>query len=74
MLANERTLLSYARTAIGLVAAGVSSLHFLDGDAFDLAGWALVAGGLAVQGIGTVRYWRMRRVLRAAVGEDAGPR
>jgi putative membrane protein len=48
-LANERTLLAYQRTAIGLVAAAVAVAHFLEESdlALALAGLLLVSGAVA---------------------------
>jgi putative membrane protein len=57
-LANERTLLAYVRTAVALVAAGASSIHFLEGVAVDLIGGALIAAGVLVQLVGFRRYRR----------------
>jgi putative membrane protein len=63
-LANERTLLAYVRTAIALVAAGASSIHFLEGLLVDVLGWILVAAGVGTQGIGLWRYRRARAMMR----------
>lgn len=57
-LANERTLLAYQRTAIGLIAGAVAIVHFLDdNDVFTvtLAAILLVSGGVAAVG-GYTRY------------------
>jgi putative membrane protein len=58
-LANERTFLAYERTAIGLVAAAVATLHLLQGWTYQLLGVLLLAAG-AVAAIGG--YARFRRV------------
>lgn len=62
-LANERTLLAYQRTGIGLIAAGVGVSHFLEHGAlaYVLALLLLVTGLIAVGG----GYWRYRRTARA---------
>jgi putative membrane protein len=64
-LANERTLLAYQRTAIGLIAAAVAVVHFLDDDvlAFSLAGVLLASGGVAALG-GYQRYRAADRAIR----------
>jgi putative membrane protein len=64
-LANERTLLAYQRTAIGLVAAAVAVAHFLDNDALELAmaGVLLVSGAVAAVG-GYLRYREADRAIR----------
>ena len=65
-LANERTLLAYIRTAIALVAAGGSSIHFLEGVLPDVLGWLLIAAGAATQAIGLWRFRRVRTLMRAS--------
>jgi putative membrane protein len=59
-LANERTLLAYQRTAIGLMAAAIAVVHFF-GDGvlvFLLAATLVVTGGIAAVG----GYFQFRRV------------
>lgn len=65
-LANERTLLAFVRTAIALVAAGASSIHFLEGDALDALGWVFIAAGVATIVLGAVRFRRVRSLLAEA--------
>jgi putative membrane protein len=64
-LANERTLLAYQRTAIGLVAAAVAVVHFLDDEALALALSVvlLVSGAVAAVG-GYRRYQAADRAIR----------
>jgi putative membrane protein len=64
-LANERTLLAYQRTAIGLIAAAVAVVHFLDNEviALVLAGILLLSGGVAAVG-GYERYLAADRAIR----------
>jgi putative membrane protein len=64
-LANERTLLAYQRTAIGLIAAAVAVAHVLDdnGLALWLSGILLVSGGIAAIG-GYRRYRAADRAIR----------
>jgi putative membrane protein len=56
-LANERTLLAYQRTSIGLVGAAVAVAHFLEDDALALvlAAMRLFCGALSAVG-GYQRY------------------
>ena len=59
-LANERTLLAYQRTAIGLMAAAIAVVHFF-GDGvlvFLLAATLIVTGAIAAVG----GYFQFRRV------------
>ena len=62
-LANERTLLAYVRTALGLVAGGVVLLQLIPGVLAGGGGLALVATGLVVVVIGTVRFRKVQRRL-----------
>ncbi len=73
-LANERTLLAYQRTAIGLIAAAVAVAHFLDNDvlAVIIAAVLLVSGGIAAIG-GYVRYVEADRAIREGRPLPSGP-
>jgi putative membrane protein len=64
-LANERTLLAYQRTAIGLIAAAVAVVHFLDEEvlALVLAGILLASGAVAAVG-GLLRFHAADRAIR----------
>jgi putative membrane protein len=72
-LANERTLLAYQRTAIGLVAAAVAVAHFLDDGplALTMAGVLLISGGIAAVG-GYRRYLAADRAIREGRPLPAG--
>lgn len=63
-LANERTLLAYQRSAIGLMAAAVAIAHFFGDDVLVLvlAFALLAAGGVAAVG-GYLRYRQVDRDL-----------
>jgi putative membrane protein len=73
-LANERTLLAYERTAIGLVAAGLAAVHLLDAEAFEqvLAALLLAAGAVAVVG-GYLRFRRVEAAIAAGRPLPANP-
>jgi uncharacterized membrane protein YidH (DUF202 family) len=62
-LSIERTVLSYVRTALSLGAAGLGLVFLLDGLLTDVAGWFLVAVGIVVLVVGTLRSARSRRSL-----------
>ncbi|MFN3597111.1 MAG: DUF202 domain-containing protein [Rubricoccaceae bacterium] len=72
-LANERTLLSYARTAMGLAAGGVSLLHFLDGSWTEPVGLLLLLLAFPVLGVGVWRYVRVRHTLHGLCSTDRVP-
>jgi putative membrane protein len=64
-LANERTLLAYQRTAIGLVGAAVAVAHFLEDEVLAplLAGVLLLTGAAAAVG-GYQRYRAADKAIR----------
>lgn len=62
-LANERTLMSYVRTALAFFIGGASALHFLDSLATDVLGVILIALGTLTFAAGGWRYiWYRRRI------------
>ncbi|MFL6022939.1 MAG: YidH family protein [Marmoricola sp.] len=71
-LANERTLLAYQRTSIGLIGAAVAVAHFLDDNttALVLAGLLLACGAFSAIG-GYQRYLAADRAIRE--GRPLGP-
>jgi putative membrane protein len=73
-LANERTLLAYQRTSIGLMAAGIAVVHFFGDDAlvFVLAAVLVVSGVIASVG-GYLQYRRVDTAIREGRTIDSGP-
>jgi len=63
-LANQRTVLSYMRTALTLFVAGVSFIQFFDSLILEIVGWAFVPMGLSTMAIGIYRYNVVRRRMR----------
>jgi putative membrane protein len=73
-LANERTLLAYQRTAIGLMAAAIAVIHFF-GDStlvFLLAAALIVTGGVAAVG-GYLHYRTIDAAIRQGRAVGQGP-
>lgn len=65
LLANERTLLAWVRTALTLLAVGVGVLQFgTDVGARRLIATFLVFLGGVAGALGTTRYWRADRAIR----------
>lgn len=65
LLANERTLLAWVRTALTLLAVGVGVLQFgTDVGARRLVATFLVFLGGVAGALGTARYWRADRAIR----------
>ncbi len=75
-LANERTLLAYLRTSIGLIGAAVAVAHFLedDGLALALAVFLVIGGAVAAIG-GYRRFQQADQAIRAGtpLGNDLTP-
>jgi putative membrane protein len=73
-LANERTLLAYQRTAIGLMAAAIAVVHFF-GDGllvFLLAAALILTGAIAAVG-GYVQFRRVDAAMREGRPIGSGP-
>lgn len=62
LLANEATLLAYVRSALTLIIAGVTFIHFFDQGWLPWLGMAFVPLGLAT---GLLGAWRFRRMQSA---------
>jgi putative membrane protein len=62
-LANERTLLSYFRMTIGLVATGVGMIGILEMAWAHILGWCCLAMIPVVLTIGVRRYLKVRKKL-----------
>lgn len=74
-MANERTLLSYVRTALALAAAGIALVHVFSDPTIVLIGWLLVPVGALLLLFGTTRFRRGQRHVAAfleARGDDQG--
>ena len=61
VLANERTLMSFIRTAVALAAAGASLLHFFDSLVTAIGGVLLIILAVAALAWGLKRYFHYRR-------------
>lgn len=73
-LANERTLLAYQRTAIGLMGAAIAVAHFFGDSALVLlfAGALLLTAVFAAVG-GYLHFRRVDHAIRTGTTIDAGP-
>jgi putative membrane protein len=63
-LANERTFLSYVRTALAIAAAGGSIIHFLDSLAWNVFGVLLLITAVITLGWGIYQFQRYNRRLK----------
>lgn len=64
ILANERTFLSYQRTALTLAVAGFSFIKFFDHQLLSILGWFFLPSALITVILGIVRYVKMRDLIR----------
>ena len=64
ILANERTFLSYQRTALTLAVAGFSLIKFFDSDILTLVGWVFIPSAVITVVLGILRYVKMRDLIR----------
>ncbi|WMJ73296.1 DUF202 domain-containing protein [Cytophagaceae bacterium ABcell3] len=63
VMANERTLLSYANTSLALLVPGVSFLHFTDSVILGMIGVLFIPLSLMVFFWGFVRYRKKKKVI-----------
>ncbi len=59
-LANERTLLAYLRSAVALVLAGLTIIHFASQGWFQILGVVCLPAGVVTGVLGAIRYRNMR--------------
>ncbi len=72
-LANERTFMSYLRTALAFVIGGASAIHFLGGVEVEVAGAALIVAGAVTFTVGMWRYLLYRRRIAGVLAEMPPP-
>jgi putative membrane protein len=72
-LANERTLLSWLRTALMLLVSGVTLLKLFEGVAvMEVTGALLIPASFVTAGLGVRRYLRSRTLIEAADKDEQG--
>ncbi len=64
-LANRRTLMSYIRTSIGLTAAAIGLIHFIDEPWLSHVGWGLLPLAVICLLVGLDDYHRVRKSIDA---------
>ncbi|MFH1049757.1 MAG: DUF202 domain-containing protein [bacterium] len=64
ILANERTFLSYQRTAITLFIAGLSFVKFFDAHWIIIIGWIFMPVSIVTIFLGIFRYVRMSSLIK----------
>ena len=63
ILANERTFLSFQRTAVTFVVSGFSFIKFFDLAWMEIVGWLLIPASLVTIILGTFRYMKMKKII-----------
>lgn len=69
LLANERSFLSYIRTALTLVIAGVTLIKFFGEGITEILGWGLIVFGTLLFFSGAVRYETNEEVIKRINGQ-----
>ncbi|OGU16330.1 MAG: hypothetical protein A2X61_05195 [Ignavibacteria bacterium GWB2_35_12] len=64
ILANERTYLSYQRTAITILIAGLTFIRFFDVLWIEIIGWFFLPAAFVTMLLGTYRYAKMRDLIK----------
>jgi putative membrane protein len=62
-MANERTLLAYVRTALGLIAIGVPAVWLFDKAVIQALGVISLIAGTAFLGIGIRRFLTLKAMI-----------
>jgi putative membrane protein len=62
-LSNERTFLSYIRTALAVFLTGATLIKFYNSLVLTIVGWGMLGAGLFIFGVGLLRYRRIKRRL-----------
>jgi putative membrane protein len=65
-LSNERTLLAYLRSALTLVIAGLTFIHFVSSGYLHVVGFLCLPFGVCAGAYGYARYQRMKKMIEAA--------
>src|SRR5690606_1481870 len=72
VLANERTALAYARTALAMVIIGGTAIKFFTQWHMWIAGGVFLAAAAVVAAIGARRYMQTARSLATALEQQTG--
>lgn len=72
VMANERTLLAYGRSALALVVVGGTCIKFFAAPWIQVVGGVLMAAGALLAGWGWHRYSRAKQLLAAALERETG--
>lgn len=62
--ANERTLLSYVRTALTMFVAGITFVRFFGAQTYVMIGYGFIPVSIIIMITGIYRYNRMRKIIK----------
>jgi len=71
-LANERTLLSYARTSLYLIVGGIALIKVEQFDNTKAIGIVVIVGSAFLFAFGIYRYVRLRQKIKAQISKQIG--
>lgn len=71
-LANERTLLSYARTSLYLIVGGVALIKVERFDNTKAIGVVVIIGSAFLFAFGIYRYVKLRKKIKAQINKQVG--
>ncbi len=66
MLANRRTYLSFIRSSLSMLAAGIAAIKVFDHVLFGILGWGLIAASMALGFHGYISHRQTTKVIREA--------
>ena len=61
ILSNERNLLAYIRTALAVLVAGVTLIHFFESHILRVFGWTFIPVGIGILLVGFQRYRKVKQ-------------
>ena len=65
-LANERTFLAYLRSAVALMLAGLSIIHFSAKGWYIITGFASIPFAILIAIVGLIRYKKIKKQIKSA--------
>lgn len=70
-LANERTLLTYVRSSLYLIIAGIAFLNVKDFEQIPYLGYLCLGFSGILFVIGIIRYWQLKKQIKIVYKKDA---
>ena len=70
IMANERTLLAFLRTALGFFLGGTAMIKYLNHPFFEGLGWVFIGVAPVLLAWGLYRYKRVKKVIKRVTPEN----